>query len=152
MRKPIQRIMVYIDGSEPSITGARYAICLASSCGAELVVCYVVNTTAAEELLRARIFLQDEQVEYEHDMEANAERYLHYVESLQAVTPSDLRRVAKKYLQDSKRVVAVMKPEELSPGAAKRLGTAKQAGVMDPAAQPPPAKARPKRKPRRSSR
>jgi nucleotide-binding universal stress UspA family protein len=84
VRKPIQRIMVYIDGSEPSITGARYAICLASSCGAELVVCYVVNTTAVEELLRARIFLQDEQVEYEHDMEANAERYLNYVGDLAA--------------------------------------------------------------------
>ncbi|MBP7051674.1 MAG: universal stress protein [Phycisphaerae bacterium] len=84
MRKPIQRIMVYIDGSEPSITGARYAICLASSCEAELIVCYVVNTTAVEELLRARIFLQDEQVEYEHDMEANAERYLNYVGDLAA--------------------------------------------------------------------
>ncbi len=84
MRKPIQRIMVYIDGSEPSITGARYAICLAASSGAELVVCYIVNTTAVEELLRARIFLRDEQVEYERDMETDAERYLNYVGDLAA--------------------------------------------------------------------
>ena len=84
MRKPIQRIMVYVDGSEPSITGAQYAICLASFSGAELIVCYIVNTTAVEELLRARIFLQDEQVEYEHDMEADAERYLNYVGDLAA--------------------------------------------------------------------
>ena len=84
MRKPIQRIMVYIDGSEPSITGAQYAICLASSCGAELIACYIVNTTALEELLRARIFLQDEQVEYGRDMEADAERYLNYVGELAA--------------------------------------------------------------------
>jgi nucleotide-binding universal stress UspA family protein len=84
VRKPIQRIMVYIDGSEPSIIGAQYAICLASFSGAELIVCYVVNTTAVEELLRARIFLQDEQVEYERDMEADAERYLNYVSELAA--------------------------------------------------------------------
>jgi len=76
--------MVYIDGSEQSITAAQYAICLASSSGAELIACYIVNTTAVEELFRARIFLQDEQVEYEHDMETDAERYLNYVGELAA--------------------------------------------------------------------
>jgi nucleotide-binding universal stress UspA family protein len=35
-----------------------------------------------EDLLRARIFLKDEQVEYEHDMEADAERYLNHVNEL----------------------------------------------------------------------
>ncbi|HSW01419.1 MAG TPA: universal stress protein [Sedimentisphaerales bacterium] len=84
MGKPIQRIMVYVDGSEQSVTAAQYAICLASFCGAELIACYIVNTTAVEDLLRARIFLQDEQVEYEHDMEADAERYLNYVSELAA--------------------------------------------------------------------
>jgi nucleotide-binding universal stress UspA family protein len=82
--KPIQRIMVHIDGSEQSITAAQYAICLASSCGAELIACYIVNTRAVEDLLRARIFLEDEQVEYEHDMEADAQRYLDYVRDLAA--------------------------------------------------------------------
>ncbi len=84
MRKPIQRIMVYIDGSEQSIIAAQYAICLAASSGAELIACYIVNTTALEDLLRARIFLQDEQAEYGHDMEADAERYLNYVSELAA--------------------------------------------------------------------
>jgi nucleotide-binding universal stress UspA family protein len=82
MGKPIQRIMVYIDGSEQAITAAQYAICLASFSGAELIACYIVNTAAVEDLLRARIFLQDEQVEYEHGMEADAERYLNYVSEL----------------------------------------------------------------------
>jgi nucleotide-binding universal stress UspA family protein len=81
---PIQRIMVHIDGSEQSITAAQYAICLASFSGAELIACYIVNTRAVEDLLRARIFLQDEQVEYEHDMEADAQRYLDYVGELAA--------------------------------------------------------------------
>jgi len=74
--------MVYIDGTEQSITAAQYAICLASFSGAELIACYVINTRAMEDLLRARIFLEDEQVEYEQDMEADAERYLNYVNEL----------------------------------------------------------------------
>lgn len=82
MGKPIKRIMVYVDGSEQSVTAAQYAICLASSAGAELIACYVVNTRAVEDLLRARIFLKAEQVEYEHDMEADADRYLNYVSEL----------------------------------------------------------------------
>jgi nucleotide-binding universal stress UspA family protein len=81
---PIKKIMVYIDGTEQSVTAAQYAICLASSTGAELIACYVINTRAMEDLLKARIFLQDEQVEYEHDMEADSERYLNYVHELAA--------------------------------------------------------------------
>jgi nucleotide-binding universal stress UspA family protein len=80
--KPIRKIMVYIDGTEQSITAAQYAICLASFSGAELFAHYVINTRAMEDLLKARIFLQDEQLEYEHDMQADAERYLNYVNEL----------------------------------------------------------------------
>jgi nucleotide-binding universal stress UspA family protein len=80
--RPIKRIMVYIDGTEQSVTAARYAICLAAFSGAELLAHYVVNTRAVEELLKARIFLMDEQVEYERDMEADADRYLDYVNEL----------------------------------------------------------------------
>lgn len=82
MSKPIKKIMVYIDGTEQSITAAQYAICLASFSGAELIAHYVINTRAMEDLLKARIFLQDEQLEYEHDMKADAERYLNYVNEL----------------------------------------------------------------------
>lgn len=82
MSSPIKRIMVYLDGTEQSITAAQYAICLASFSGAELIAHYVVNVRAVEDLLKARIFLKDEQVEYERDMEADAERYLNYVNEL----------------------------------------------------------------------
>lgn len=77
-----KKIMVYIDGTEQSIVAAQYAICLTSFYSAELMVLYVINTRAMEDLLRASIFLKDEQVEYERDMEADAERYLNYVEEL----------------------------------------------------------------------
>ena len=82
MSTPIRKIMVYVDGTEQSITAAQYAICLASFSGAQLVAHYVVNTRAMEDLLRARIFLKDEQVEYEHDMETDAERYLNHINEL----------------------------------------------------------------------
>ena len=84
MSNPIKKIMVYVDGTEQSITAAQYAICLASFSGAELVACYVINTRAMEDLLKARIFLQDEQLEYEHDMEVDSERYLNYINELAA--------------------------------------------------------------------
>jgi nucleotide-binding universal stress UspA family protein len=71
-----------VDGSEESITAAQYAICLASFFKAELAALYVVNTRAVEDLLKARIFLKGEQVEYERDMAADAERYLNYVNEL----------------------------------------------------------------------
>jgi len=77
-----KRILVYIDGTEQSVTAAQYAICLSSFYNAELMALYVINTRAMEDLLRARIFLKDEQVEYEHDMESDAQRYLNYVDEL----------------------------------------------------------------------
>jgi nucleotide-binding universal stress UspA family protein len=82
MVNPIKKIMVYIDGTEQSVTAAQYAICLASFSGAELIAYYVINTRAMEDLLKARIFLQDEQDEYERDMEADSKRYLNYVNEL----------------------------------------------------------------------
>lgn len=77
-----RKIMVYVDGTEQSVTAAQYAICLASFYEADLTALYVINTRAMEDLLRARIFLKDEQVEYEQDMESDAERYLNYVNEL----------------------------------------------------------------------
>jgi len=77
-----KKILVYIDGTEQSITAVQYAICLASFFRADLIALYVVNTRAMEDLLKASIFLKDEQVEYERDMESDAERYLNYVDGL----------------------------------------------------------------------
>lgn len=82
MDSPIKRILVYVDGSEQSITAAQYAICLAKYLNAELSALYVVNTRALSELLNARIFLKSEQEEYQHDLEADATKYLNHVREL----------------------------------------------------------------------
>ncbi|HPG87538.1 MAG TPA: universal stress protein, partial [Spirochaetales bacterium] len=47
--------MVYVDGSEQSITAAQYAIVLAKTLGADLYALYVVDTRALAELVNSRI-------------------------------------------------------------------------------------------------
>ncbi len=82
MEGPIRRILVYVDGSEGSITAAQYAICLSRYYRAELTALYVVNTRALGDLLKARIFVKAEQEEYLRDLEQDSQRYLNHVRSL----------------------------------------------------------------------
>ena len=82
MDSPIRKILVYVDGSEGSITAAQFAICLSRAYRAELTVLYVVNTRALGDLLKARIFVKAEQEEYLRDLEQDSQRYLNHVRSL----------------------------------------------------------------------
>jgi nucleotide-binding universal stress UspA family protein len=82
MEGPIRRILVYVDGSEGSITAAQYAICLSRYYRAELSALYVVNTRALGDLLKARIFVKAEQEEYLRDLQSDSQRYLNHVRSL----------------------------------------------------------------------
>ena len=82
MEGPISKILVYIDGSEGSITAAQYAICLSRYYRAQLTALYVVNTRALGDLLKARIFVKAEQEEYLRDLEQDSQRYLNHVRSL----------------------------------------------------------------------
>ena len=82
MSGPAQNILVYIDGSEESISASMYAIALAKTTGAKLTAVYVVNTRALNDLVAARIFLEVEQEEYHRDLDADAERYLKHVRKL----------------------------------------------------------------------
>jgi nucleotide-binding universal stress UspA family protein len=82
MSRPIRKILVYIDGSEQSITAAQYAIVLAKTLGSELYALYVVDTRALAELVKSHIFLDSEQDEYRRDLEGDATRYLNHVREL----------------------------------------------------------------------
>ena len=42
----------------------------------------MINTKALDDLLKARIFLKEEQMEYERDLEEDAQRYLRHVQEL----------------------------------------------------------------------
>jgi nucleotide-binding universal stress UspA family protein len=76
----IERILVYLDGSEESITAAEYAVMLARQTDAHLYAAYVINTRALTELVRSRIFLEAEEREYARDLETDADRYLRHME------------------------------------------------------------------------
>jgi len=92
--KPVERIMVYIDGTEESIVAAQYAIVLAKTLDAELYALYIINIKALEELLRAKIFLKEEEYEYERDLREDAKRYLRHVEELGSRKSVDVKKIS----------------------------------------------------------
>ena len=95
MKDPISKILVYVDGSESSISAAMYAIALAKSTGATLTALYVINTRALNDLVKARIFIQEEEAEYHRDLEQDAERYLKHVRKLAEEKGIDISTVSK---------------------------------------------------------
>jgi len=82
MQGAIKRIMVFIDGTEQSVTAAQYAIVLSKTTGAKLTALYVINTRALQDLVKTHIFLKDEEAEYQRDIEQDAERYLNHVRNM----------------------------------------------------------------------
>jgi nucleotide-binding universal stress UspA family protein len=79
---PLKKILLYIDGSEAAITAAQFAIVIAKSYGCELRAIYVVNADLLDELLKAKVFVQMEKMDYERDLEEDGKRYLNYIVKL----------------------------------------------------------------------
>jgi nucleotide-binding universal stress UspA family protein len=81
---PLGKIVLYVDASETALDAARYAVALAKSYGAQLHAVYVVNEKMLGELLSAKVFLEEEEVDLERDLEEDGRRYLSAVERLAA--------------------------------------------------------------------
>lgn len=75
-------ILVYVDGSDTCIAAAQYAIFLAKSLSRPLIAMYVVDTKVLGDLIKARIFVKEEALDYEYDLQQDGKRYLSYVEQL----------------------------------------------------------------------
>ena len=60
---PFAKIVLSVDATEAALDAARYAIALARAYGAQLHAVYVVNEKMMKELLSAKIFVQDEEVD-----------------------------------------------------------------------------------------
>ncbi len=76
---PIEKILLYVDGTEECISAGQYAIALAHRLNAELVAVYCVNISLLEELTKARIFVKIEEMDYQQDLEQDGKRYLNYI-------------------------------------------------------------------------
>lgn len=96
MDSPVRKILVYVDGSEESVTAAQFGIVLAKAMRVEMTALYVVNTRALDDLVKARIFLKSEQDEYAQDIEKDAERYLTHVKNLGLQKGVTVRTVKKR--------------------------------------------------------
>ena len=72
---PFRRILVYLDGSEASLSAAMYSVLLAKASGADLHALYVVNTKALQDLVKARS-------EYLADLNKDAGRHIRHIEKL----------------------------------------------------------------------
>lgn len=87
---PFSKILVYLDGSEGSISALMYSIMLAKSSGAELHTVYVVNTKALGDLVKSRIFINEEQNEYLKDLKEDAKRHIKHALKLSASKDIDI--------------------------------------------------------------
>ncbi len=96
MNHPIKKILLYIDGSEASITAAQMAIAMAKAHGTVLKVVYVVNESLLGELLKAKIFVEVEKMDYERDLEEDGKRYLNFVVKLAGSKSVNIETVLRK--------------------------------------------------------
>jgi nucleotide-binding universal stress UspA family protein len=96
LNNPIKKILLYIDGSESSITAAQMAIAMAKAHGTQLKVIYVVNDNLLTELLKAKIFVEVEKMDYERDLEEDGKRYLNYIAKLAAGKSVNIETVLRK--------------------------------------------------------
>ncbi|MFA7108086.1 MAG: universal stress protein [Sphaerochaetaceae bacterium] len=77
-----KNILVYVDNSESAIEAAMYAIILAQETGANLSVLYVVDTKSVSDLYKAHIFVDIERVDYERDLEKDADKYIRHIRKM----------------------------------------------------------------------
>ncbi len=84
----IKNIVVSLSGSEASLLTAKYAIYLSRQLSARLYALYVVDSCSLHELLKTRIFVEIEAVEYERDLKDQGANILERVRKM-----SELKKV-----------------------------------------------------------
>ena len=76
------RALLVVDGAEPSIAAAHFAVRMATQVGGELLAVYVVDTATMDYLMQMRIFVKEERLEFERDLELSGQRYLEHVKTI----------------------------------------------------------------------
>lgn len=75
MVEPLEKVLVYLDGSDSSYTAAQYAIYLAKKHHMELMGVCVVKDATLDELMHHHILLPQEKEEYLHDLQKDAQKH-----------------------------------------------------------------------------
>lgn len=96
MKPFINKVLVAISGSDSSINGAKYAIMLAKMYKWDLSVVSVVDTSTLKELLISKIFVEEESIEFQDNLEANAQRYLNYIEEIAKSKGVQINKLTKR--------------------------------------------------------
>ena len=78
----MHNIVVTIAGSATSVVTAKYAIFLAKVLQARLTAIYVINERILEELLRSRVVVGPEALEYEREMEEQSKCFLERIKQM----------------------------------------------------------------------
>jgi len=78
----IKNIALSVSGGSMSSSIAKYAIYLAKLLNAKLYVLYVIDQKSLNDLLKLRIFVEVEAVEYERDLKSQGESLLSRVKKL----------------------------------------------------------------------
>ena len=78
----LAKLLLVVDGSEPSIAAANFAVRLAARDGSSIAAVYVVDTATMDYLMQMRIFVTEEREEFEEDLHRTGTRYLEYVSAI----------------------------------------------------------------------
>jgi len=79
MKGLLERLLVVINGSDSSISAAKYAVALGKKFGSSITAAYVVDTATIRQLAMSRIFIAEEGEEYERSLAETGKRYLAFV-------------------------------------------------------------------------
>jgi nucleotide-binding universal stress UspA family protein len=82
INKLIKNILVEVNGSDSSMTAAKYSIELTKSIKADLYTLYVIDTTVLNELSLLKIVIEDELIDYKNRLEINGDMILSHVENI----------------------------------------------------------------------
>ena len=96
MKQLISNVVVAVTGTDASILAAKYAIVLAKYYQCKLTAVYVVDTATIRQLTLSKIFIQEEGLEYEKNLENNGNRYLTFVEELARNKDVKLERILRR--------------------------------------------------------
>jgi len=96
MKPLISNIVIAVTGTDASILAAKYGIVMAKQYHCKLTAVYVVDTATIRQLTLSKIFIQEESIEYEKNLENNGNRYLTFVEELAGDKSVKLERIMRK--------------------------------------------------------